>query len=195
MTKQKKTTKKKVATMKATPKMKKNNETTPKSKNKVETKKRVATFSYLPAGFSVDGHNKNNGTITDIALSTHSSLPRYSDNELQEFEDLLKRRETRERKELKFLDELLTSSNESPGGFSEDNAVISAEREGLVQQRSRITVTLEKIQKAYARIRNKSYGRCATSNKLIDKARLRVHLWATECIEAKVQRQTKKEFA
>ena len=79
------------------------------------------------------------------------------------------------------------SSNIEHGGFSEDGSSVSSEKENLNLQRSRIITTLENISKAYARIRDKSYGRCKTTNKLIDEARLRVHPWATQSMVAKLQ--------
>lgn len=112
------------------------------------------------------------------------SLPRYSDNELEEFKIILLERRSKEKKELSFINDCLKTSNE-PAGYTEDGAAGSIEKENLIQLRSRLIKTLENIEKALKRIADKSYGRCYTTNQLIDKNRLRVHPWATQSVEAK----------
>lgn len=116
-------------------------------------------------------------------------LPRYSDAKLKEFEELLQRREAKERDELKLVNDYLSSNNEK-GGLTEDGSAVGSEKEILNQQKGRIITTLSNIEKAYDRIRNKTYGRCITTNELIDEARLRAHPWATQSIVAKMD--TKK---
>lgn len=112
-------------------------------------------------------------------------LPRYSDAKLKEFEELLQRREAKERDELKLVNDYLNSNNEK-GGLTEDGSAVGSEKENLNQQKGRIITTLSNIEKAYDRIRNKTYGRCTTTHELIDEARLRAHPWATQSIVAKM---------
>ena len=160
---------KKRVTMKATPKTKKT------------VVKKATTVKRKPLSAAKQA-------IADIiiAVIVAEPLPRYSDAKLAHFKVLLEQREEKERIELGFINSCL-SSNIEHGGFSEDGSSVSSEKENLNLQRSRIITTLENISKAYSRIRDKSYGRCKTTNKLIDEARLRVHPWATQSMVAKME--------
>ncbi len=163
-------------------------------KKKVSTKKvqKVTVATTSPGNAGKRRVTTNNGSTHNPAehngtpMPAKTTLPRYSDVKLAEFKEILERRDQRERKELQFINELLNSNNE-PGGFSEDGSQVSTEKENLNQQKARIITTLDNIQKALVRINDKSYGRCKTTNELIDERRLRIHPWATQSVIAKLQ--------
>lgn len=127
-----------------------------------------------------------NGSNSHPAEAT--LFPRMNETDLAFFKDLLEKKEKLQKAELESINDSLNSNNEH-GGFSEDGSSVSNEKEQLNQRKSKIIQTLHHIENAYARIRNKTYGRCKTTHKLIDPARLKVVPWATESIEAKLQRQ------
>ena len=114
---------------------------------------------------------------------------RYSDAELAEFKDLILRKLETAKKELAYLQGLITRKDE---GDMEDgrymtmeDGSMSMEREQLSQMASRQITFIDHLEKAMMRIENKTYGICRVTGKLIDKARLRAVPHATLSIEAK----------
>lgn len=123
--------------------------------------------------------------------STGPSM-RYSDGELNEFRDLISRKLETAKKELGYLQGLITRKDEM-GGDDTDNRYmtmedgsLSMEREQLSQMASRQITFIDHLEKAMMRIENKTYGICRVTGKLIDKARLRAVPHATLSIEAKM---------
>lgn len=115
---------------------------------------------------------------------------RYSDAELTEFKELILRKLETAKKELAYLQGLITRKDE--GGDMEDgrymtmeDGSMSMEREQLSQMASRQITFIDHLEKAMMRIENKTYGICRVTGKLIDKARLRAVPHATLSIEAK----------
>jgi RNA polymerase-binding transcription factor DksA len=115
---------------------------------------------------------------------------RYSDAELAEFRDLINRKLDVAKKELSYLQGLITRKDES-GDLDEgrymtmEDGSMSMEREQLSQMASRQIQFIDHLEKAIMRIENKTYGICRVTGKLIDKARLRAVPHATLSIEAK----------
>lgn len=115
---------------------------------------------------------------------------RYSDVELNEFKDLINRKLDTAKKELAYLQGLITRKDES-GDLDEgrymtmEDGSMSMEREQLSQMASRQITFIDHLEKALMRIENKTYGICRVTGKLIDKARLRAVPHATLSIEAK----------
>ena len=115
---------------------------------------------------------------------------RYSDAELTEFRDLINRKLDVAKKELAYLQGLITRKDES-GDLDEgrymtmEDGSMSMEREQLSQMASRQIQFIDHLEKAIMRIENKTYGICRVTGKLIDKARLRAVPHATLSIEAK----------
>jgi RNA polymerase-binding transcription factor DksA len=117
---------------------------------------------------------------------------RYSDQELNEFRELIQRKLETAKKELGYLQGLITRKDEM-GGDDTDNRYmtmedgsLSMEREQLSQMASRQITFIDHLEKAMMRIENKTYGICRVTGKLIDKARLRAVPHATLSIEAKM---------
>ncbi len=115
---------------------------------------------------------------------------RYSDQELVEFRDLINRKLDTAKKELNYLQGLITRKDQS-GDLDEgrymtmEDGSMSMEREQLSQMASRQIQFIDHLEKAIMRIENKTYGICRVTGKLIDKARLRAVPHATLSMEAK----------
>lgn len=116
---------------------------------------------------------------------------RYSDAELIEFKDLILKKLEQAKKELSYLQGLITRKDEMGGDEAEnrymtmEDGSMSMEREQLAQMASRQINYTDHLEKALMRIENKTYGICRVTGKLIDKARLRAVPHATLSIEAK----------
>jgi RNA polymerase-binding transcription factor DksA len=131
-------------------------------------------------------------SVLDITRQVEQTGPtqRYSDQELNEFRDLINRKLDTAKKELAYLQGLITRKDES-GDLDEgrymtmEDGSMSMEREQLSQMASRQIQFIDHLEKALMRIENKTYGICRVTGKLIDKARLRAVPHATLSIEAK----------
>lgn len=119
-------------------------------------------------------------------------IVRYSDTDLKEFRDLINRKLDAAKKELNYLQGLITRKDEMGGDESDnrymtmEDGSLSMEREQLSQMASRQITFIDHLEKAIMRIENKTYGICRITGKLIDKARLRAVPHATLSIEAKM---------
>lgn len=130
-------------------------------------------------------------SVLDTPQYQHSGpTMRYSDSELIEFRELIHKKLETAKKELAYLQGLITRKDE--GGDMEDgrymtmeDGSMSMEREQLSQMASRQIQFIDHLEKAMMRIENKTYGICRVTGKLIDKARLRAVPHATLSIEAK----------
>lgn len=130
---------------------------------------------------------KGNGPVT-------TPTQRYSDSDLAEFRELISRKLESARKELAYLQGLITRKDDA-GGEGEDgrymtmeDGTLSMEREQLSQMASRQIQFIDHLEKAMIRIENKTYGICRETGKLIDKARLRAVPHATLSVEAKMRK-------
>ncbi len=119
-------------------------------------------------------------------------IVRYGDADLAEFRELIQRKLESAKKELAYLQGLITRKDEM-GGDNDDarymtmeDGSMSMEREQLSQMASRQITFIDHLEKAIMRIENKTYGICRITGKLIDKARLRAVPHATLSIEAKM---------
>ena len=121
-----------------------------------------------------------------------SPMTRYSDVELQEFKEIILRKLETAKKELHYLQGLITRKDDQGGDESEnrymtmEDGSLSMEREQLSQMASRQITFIDHLEKALMRIENKTYGVCRVTGKLIDKARLKAVPHATLSIEAKM---------
>ena len=119
-------------------------------------------------------------------------IVRYNDSDLTEFRELIQRKLGAAKKELAYLQGLITRKDEMGGDESDnrymtmEDGSLSMEREQLSQMASRQITFIDHLEKALMRIENKTYGICRVTSKLIDKARLRAVPHATLSIEAKM---------
>jgi len=124
------------------------------------------------------------------AMDPGAPVHRYSDAELVEFREIIGKKLDAAKKELNYLQGLITRKDES-GDMDEgrymtmEDGSVSMEREQLSQMASRQITFIDHLEKAMMRIENKTYGICRVTGKLIDKARLRAVPHDTLSIEAK----------
>jgi RNA polymerase-binding transcription factor DksA len=166
-----------------------------KAKSKEETKKSEKPF-VMPKT-NTEKARKYEPEFTKSVLDqsqAENSGPtmRYSDNELIEFRELITRKLETAKKELGYLQGLITRKDQMGGDESDnrymtmEDGSLSMEREQLSQMASRQITFIDHLEKALMRIENKTYGICRVTGKLIDKARLRAVPHATLSIEAKM---------
>lgn len=129
-----------------------------------------------------------------MTKTTKSAQTRYSDEELQEFKDIILAKLEKAKADFKMLTEAYTNKNDNDTNdtsptfkvLEEGNAVMSKEENSkLANRQEKFILSLEN---ALVRIENKSYGVCRETGKLISKERLRSVPHATLSIEAKLNR-------
>lgn len=118
---------------------------------------------------------------------------RYSDEELQEFKQLILKKLEEARKELQNLQGILSHSDEhgtddTANTFKvlEDGSDTLAKEEAG-QLAAKQQKFIEQLENALIRIENKTYGICRVTGKLIPKERLKAVPHTTQSIEAKLQ--------
>ncbi len=139
-----------------------------------------------------------------MAKKTESSKEqpkaRYSDEELQEFKDLIMRKLEKARHDLELLTDAFTGKNEndtldtSPTFkvLEEGYSVMSKEENSHLAARQQKFI--KSLEAALIRIENKTYGICRVTGNLISKERLRAVPHATLSIEAKLQQKPASKF-
>lgn len=114
---------------------------------------------------------------------------RYSDEELQEFRTLIEQKLEKANKELEYMRQQIIEVNQNgsdaQGGDWTDDSSIHTELEMLNKMVGRQQQFVRNLDNALLRIKNKTYGICRISGKLIDKKRLMLVPHATQSIEAK----------
>jgi DnaK suppressor protein len=116
---------------------------------------------------------------------------RYSDNDLQEFKDLINRKLAEAKEDLELLQGSLShnddhGTNDTGRTFNmmEDGSD-TLSREEVSQLAARQEKFVASLKNALIRIENKTYGICRVTGKLIQKQRLMLVPHATLSIEAK----------
>lgn len=123
---------------------------------------------------------------------------RYSDEELEEFKEIILKKLEKARADLKLLTEALNADGENGTNdtsptfkvLEEGYQVLSKEENGRLAARQQKFI--QNLENALIRIENKTYGICRATGKLIAKERLRIVPHATLSIEAKLQQQGNK---
>ncbi|MCB0637536.1 MAG: TraR/DksA family transcriptional regulator, partial [Lewinella sp.] len=105
------------------------------------------------------------------------SISRYSDAELEEFRLLIVDRYQKTKEELEDLRAQIMEINENLadefGQDYMDDSSVATDLEMLNNMSIRKRKYLQELENALIRIKNKTYGVCAITGELIDKARLR----------------------
>ena len=121
---------------------------------------------------------------------------RYSDDELREFEMLIKGKLEKSKEEFRILKETLNRNNDAgtdstSGGNTKvlEDGAETAEKENLSQLAARQLKYITNLENALVRIRNRTYGICTVTGKLIPKDRLIAVPHTTQSIEAKMMQQ------
>jgi RNA polymerase-binding transcription factor DksA len=132
---------------------------------------------------------KEEGTI-------EKAKTRYSDEELEEFRQIILSKLEKAHNDLKLLTESYTTGNDHDTNdtsptfkvLEEGYQVFSKEENSKFAARQ--SKFIKALENALVRIENKSYGICRVTGKLIPKDRLRIVPHATLSIEAKRQQTT-----
>jgi len=117
---------------------------------------------------------------------------RYSDEELNEFKDLILDKLEKARKDFILLTEAYTNHNEHDTNDTSPTFKVLEEGYQVLskEENAKLAIRQEKfiqsLENALIRIENKTYGICRVTNKLISKERLRIVPHATLSIEAKL---------
>jgi RNA polymerase-binding transcription factor DksA len=121
---------------------------------------------------------------------------RYSDDELKEFEALINGKLAKAREEFHILKETLNRNNDAgtdatSGGNTKvlEDGAETAEKENLSQLAARQLKYITNLENALVRIKNRTYGICTVTGKLIPKERLIAVPHTTQSIEAKMMKQ------
>ncbi|MFT5183155.1 MAG: DnaK suppressor protein [Flavobacteriales bacterium] len=120
---------------------------------------------------------------------------RYSEADLQEFEALIELKLEQAKNDLKELKESLSHAGDNstqdtaPTFKMMEDGSETLGREETAQLAARQEKFIQGLGSALIRIRNKTYGLCRVTGKLIPKARLLLVPHATLSIEAKNQQQ------
>ena len=119
---------------------------------------------------------------------------RYTDEELEEFRLLIAQKLDSAKAEFRTLQGNLKSGNENGADSTNNNYLTlddgadTAEKENLNHLAAHQLKFIKSLEAAMVRIRNKTYGICKTSGKLIPKERLRAVPHTTQTIEAKLKK-------
>ncbi|CAM1356239.1 MULTISPECIES: TraR/DksA family transcriptional regulator [Tenacibaculum] len=116
---------------------------------------------------------------------------RYSDNDLQEFKEIILKKIEKSEEDLKLLQD--SYKNGSGNGTEDTSPTFKSFEEGSdtmsKEANMQLAIRQEKfirdLKNALARIENKTYGVCRVTGKLIQKERLKLVPHATLSIEAK----------
>jgi RNA polymerase-binding transcription factor DksA len=130
-------------------------------------------------------------------MEENEARERYSDEELVEFRELIEQKLADARNDLTLLVEAFTNANENGTNdtapsfkvLEEGNMVNSKEENA--QMAARQQKFIRNLENALIRIKNKTYGVCRETGKLISKERLRAVPHATLSIDAKRARKGK----
>ena len=117
---------------------------------------------------------------------------RFSDEELQEFKQIILGKLKVAQEEFTTLQKSLRDGNENGTDSTNNNYLTlddgadTFEKENTTQLAARLMKFIQNLDAALARIENKTYGICKTTGKLIPKERLRAVPHTTQSIEAKL---------
>ena len=121
---------------------------------------------------------------------------RYSDEELKWFEDLITKKMNKAKDEFKILKDTLNRTNDegtdsTSGGNTKvlEDGAETAEKENLSQLAARQLKYITNLENALVRIKNRTYGICTVTGKLIPKDRLIAVPHTTQSIEAKMMKK------
>jgi len=123
-------------------------------------------------------------------MASTKAKTRYSDEELEEFRQLLNKKLVAAKDQLDYYKKQLSEMTDNPDAKvkSLEDGTGSAEREHIAQLASRQESLIVHLENALLRVENKVYGICRKTGKLISKERLRAVPHATLSMEAKTSR-------
>ncbi|MFA0961972.1 TraR/DksA family transcriptional regulator [Roseivirga sp. BDSF3-8] len=120
---------------------------------------------------------------------------RYSDEELKEFEAVITEKLDKAKNELNYIKETLSRRNDSGTDNTAGNLKMledgadTIEKENLSQLAARQQKFITQLENALVRIKNRTYGICVDTGKLIQKERLMAVPHTMHSIEAKLAKR------
>ena len=123
-------------------------------------------------------------------MNQKAEKTRYSDEELEEFRLLIEKKLELAQEQLQFYLDQLSELTDNPDAKVKglDDGIGTVESERLTSMAGRQRRHIQHLENALIRIRNKAYGVCRVTGKLISKERLKAVPHATLSIEAKQNR-------
>ena len=123
-------------------------------------------------------------------------MERYSDEELEEFRQIIEEKLVIARSDYEMFINELSSANDNEDRLAvyktlEEGSPMQS-KETLIANAARAQKFIQSLEAALLRIQNKTYGICRETGKLIPKERLRLVPHATLSIEAKQMRDKKR---
>ena len=134
----------------------------------------------------------------DVLNAGSEPSVRYSDEELQEFKELILDKLSKARKD---MESFKSAMNGSSGNDTTDTAptfkILEEGQQTLFKEEnaqlaSRLVKYIKNLEAALVRIENKTYGICRVTGQLIPKERLRSVPHATLSMEAKLEDKKRK---
>lgn len=129
-------------------------------------------------------------------MKEETTKTRYSDEELEEFREIILKKLEKAKRDLKMLTDAYTFNNEHDTNDTSPTFKVLEEGYQVLskEENSRLAARQDKfiksLEAALIRIENKTYGVCRVTGKLIAKERLRSVPHATLSIEAKLNQNT-----
>jgi len=115
---------------------------------------------------------------------------RYSDQELLDFRTIIEDKLDKAREHFEFYKNQLKELTSGPDGHIKglDDGISTSENERMMQMAARAKKYIHHLENALIRVKNKTFGICRITGKLISKERLKAVPHATLSMEAKQQR-------
>jgi RNA polymerase-binding transcription factor DksA len=126
---------------------------------------------------------------------SHDQKTAYSSDELKEFEEIILQKLSIAKGELNSLKETLSKRNDTGTDFTASTSKLledgadTLERENMSQLAARQQKFIINLENALVRIKNKTYGVCVDTGKLIAKDRLKAVPHTMHSIEAKLAKK------
>ena len=128
-------------------------------------------------------------------MSNKQDKARYSDEELQEFKELIEAKIEQAQANYERLKDNIMVDESNPTFKMMEEGASTLQKEMASQQAERQLEFIRKLQAALVRIENKTYGVCRITGKLIPKERLVAVPHATLSIEGKeIESRNKKQI-
>ena len=130
-------------------------------------------------------------------MEKNMEIKRYSDEELQEFKQLILSKLEKAREDMKVYTDAVSGedgndvSDTSPSFKVMEEGQAAASKEENSRLAGRLEKYIENLEAALVRIENKTYGVCRETGELIDTERLKSVPHATLSYEAKIGRKNK----
>ena len=127
-------------------------------------------------------------------MATKQDKVRYSDEELQEFKELIEAKIEQAKESYERLTDIIKVDESNPTFKMMEEGASTLQKEESSRHAQRQLDFIRKLQAALVRIENKTYGVCRITGQLIPKERLRAVPHATLSIEGKeIEARNKKQ--